>query len=97
MKLRIEELGKKYAEDTWGIRDVSLKLNEGIHGLLGPNGAGKSTLMSILTTVMKPTTGTVYWEDTDIVASPGTIRSVLGYLPQEFGVYPDLKIGRAHV
>lgn len=92
MKLRIEELGKKYAEDTWGIRDVSLKLNEGIHGLLGPNGAGKSTLMSILTTVMKPTTGTVYWEDTDIVASPGTIRSVLGYLPQEFGVYPDLTL-----
>ncbi|NEU58718.1 ABC transporter ATP-binding protein [Halorussus sp. MSC15.2] len=92
MKLRTEELGKKYAEDTWGIRDVSLELNEGIHGLLGPNGAGKSTLMNILTTVMKPTTGTAYWEGTDIVASPNAVRSILGYLPQDFGVYPDLTL-----
>ncbi|WP_132058255.1 ABC transporter ATP-binding protein [Halorussus amylolyticus] len=92
MKLRIEELGKKYAEGAWGIRDVSLELDEGIHGLLGPNGAGKSTLMSILATVMKPTTGTAYWDGTDIVSSPDAVRSVLGYLPQDFGVYPDLTL-----
>lgn len=92
MKLRTEELGKQYSEETWGIRDISLELNEGIHGLLGPNGAGKSTLMNILTTVMKPTTGTAYWENKDIIESPGAIRSILGYLPQDFGVYPDLTL-----
>ncbi|WP_135536923.1 ABC transporter ATP-binding protein [Halostella pelagica] len=92
MKLSIENLGKQYGEETWGIRDVSLELEEGIHGLLGPNGAGKSTLMGILSTVVKPTTGTAYWNGTDIVESPAVVRSVLGYLPQEFGVYPDLTL-----
>src|SRR6056297_3221153 len=92
MKLSIENLGKQYGEDTWGIRDITLELDAGIHGLLGPNGAGKSTLMGILTTVVKPTTGTAYWNGTDIVESPEVVRSVLGYLPQEFGVYPDLTL-----
>ncbi len=92
MKLSIENLGKQYGEDTWGIRDISLELEDGIHGLLGPNGAGKSTLMGILSTVVKPTTGTVYWNGTDIVESPAAVRSVLGYLPQEFGLYPDLTL-----
>ena len=92
MKLRTEGLGKRYAEDQWGIRDVSIELDEGIHGLLGPNGAGKSTLMSILSTVAEPTTGTAYWNGTDIVDSPGSVRSILGYLPQDFGVYPDLTL-----
>ncbi|RLM63317.1 ABC transporter ATP-binding protein [Halorubrum sp. Atlit-26R] len=92
MKLSIENLGKQYGEDTWGIQDISLELEDGIHGLLGPNGAGKSTLMGILSTVVKPTMGTVYWNGTDIVESPAVVRSVLGYLPQEFGVYPDLTL-----
>ncbi|NHN60020.1 MULTISPECIES: ABC transporter ATP-binding protein [Halorussus] len=92
MKLSIENLGKQYGGDTWGIREISLELEDGIHGLLGPNGAGKSTLMGILSTVVKPTTGTVYWNGTDIVESPGVVRSVLGYLPQEFGLYPDLTL-----
>lgn len=92
MKLSIENLGKQYSEDTWGIRDLSLELEDGIHGLLGPNGAGKSTLMGILSTVVKPTTGTVYWNGTDIVESPAVVRSVLGYLPQEFGLYSDLTL-----
>ncbi|KZN24610.1 ABC transporter ATP-binding protein [Haladaptatus sp. R4] len=92
MKLHTENLGKQYSEQVWGIRDVTLEMHDGIHGLLGPNGAGKSTLMSVLTTVMKPTTGTAYWNDTDIVESPGAVRPVLGYLPQDFGVYPDLKL-----
>jgi len=92
MKLSIENLGKQYGEDTWGVRDITLELDTGIHGLLGPNGAGKSTLMGILTTVVKPTTGTAYWNGTDIVESPEVVRSVLGYLPQEFGVYPDLTL-----
>lgn len=92
MKLQTDGLGKQYGTDTWGIRDVSLELDEGIHGLLGPNGAGKSTLMGILSTVMKPTTGTAYWDGTDLVSSPDTVRSVLGYLPQDFGTYPDLTL-----
>ncbi|MFD1585802.1 ABC transporter ATP-binding protein [Halorientalis brevis] len=92
MTLRTESLGKQYGEGTWGVRDVTLELEEGIHGLLGPNGSGKSTLMGILSTILKPTTGTATWNGTDIVESPGTVRSVLGYLPQDFGVYPDLTV-----
>jgi len=92
MKLRTEGLGKQYGQGTWGIRDVSLELDEGIHGLLGPNGAGKSTLMGILATVVEPTSGTAYWNGTDIVESPDVVRTVLGYLPQDFGTYPDLTL-----
>lgn len=92
MKLRTENLGKQYSDDVWGIRDVTLELDEGIHGLLGPNGAGKSTLMGILSTVQRPTTGTAYWNGKDITDSPGAVRSILGYLPQDFGSYPDLTL-----
>jgi len=92
MALCINQLGKQYAEDIWGIRDITLEMDEDIHGLLGPNGAGKSTLMQILTTVMKPTTGSVSWNGTDIVESPDAVRPVLGYLPQDFGIYPDLTL-----
>ncbi|MDZ5811646.1 ABC transporter ATP-binding protein [Halorubrum sp. AD140] len=92
MGLKTENLGKQYDSETWGVRDVTLELGDGIHGLLGPNGAGKSTLMSILSTVLKPTAGTAYWNGTDIVESPDVVRSILGYLPQEFGAYPDLTL-----
>jgi len=88
--LQLESIGKRYGEDVWGVQNIDLELEPGIHGLLGPNGAGKSTLMRIITTVSKPTTGTAYWNGTDIIDSPGTVRNVLGYLPQDFGVYPDL-------
>lgn len=92
MNLRTESLGKRYGNETWGIRDVSIELDEGIHGLLGPNGAGKSTLMGILSTVLEPTTGTAYWNGTDVTDSPDVVRSILGYLPQDFGSYPDLTL-----
>jgi len=92
MTLRTENLGKQYGTETWGIEGISLELDKGIHGLLGPNGAGKSTLMGILSTILKPTEGTAYWNDTDIVSEPDVVRSVLGYLPQEFGTYPDLTL-----
>lgn len=90
MKLTIEGAGKRYKGDFWGLRDFSLELGPGVLGLLGPNGAGKSTLMRILATITKPTEGRVAWDGIDIVRSPDGLRAVLGYLPQDFGVYPNL-------
>ncbi|MEZ3145619.1 ATP-binding cassette domain-containing protein [Halobaculum sp. MBLA0143] len=90
-RLRTEALGKQYG-DTWAVEDVTLDLDEGIHGLLGPNGAGKSTLLRTLTTLTRPTTGTAYWDGTDLTERPDAVRSVLGYLPQSFGAYPELTV-----
>jgi ABC-type multidrug transport system ATPase subunit len=90
MKLSICHLSKQYRRDFWGLRDFDIELTPGVIGLLGPNGAGKSTLMRMLATITQPTEGTVQWNDTDIVKSPDTLRAVLGYLPQDFGVYPNL-------
>jgi len=90
MKLSIFHLSKQYRRDFWGLRDFDLDLGPGVIGLLGPNGAGKSTLMRMLATITQPTEGTITWNDTDIVKSPDTLRAVLGYLPQDFGVYPNL-------
>jgi ABC-type multidrug transport system ATPase subunit len=90
MKLCISHLSKQYRRDFWGLRDFDSELSPGVIGLLGPNGAGKSTLMRILATITQPTEGTVKWNDTDIAKSPDTLRTVLGYLPQDFGIYPNL-------
>jgi len=90
MRLTIEGVGKRYKGGFWGLRDFSLDLGPGVLGLLGPNGAGKSTLMRILATITKPTEGRVTWDGTDAVRSPDGLRAVLGYLPQDFGVYPNL-------
>jgi ABC-2 type transport system ATP-binding protein len=90
MNLTISRLSKQYRRDFWGLRNFDLELTPGVIGLLGPNGAGKSTLMRMLATITQPTEGTVKWNDTDIVKSPNTLRAVLGYLPQDFGVYPNL-------
>jgi len=90
MKLTIEHLSKQYHRDFWGLREFDLELGPGVIGLLGPNGAGKSTLMRMLATITKPTEGTIRWNDADIAKSPDTLRTVLGYLPQDFGVYPNL-------
>ena len=90
MKLMICNLSKQYRRDFWGLCDFDIELCPGVIGLLGPNGAGKSTLMRMLATITQPTGGTVKWNDTDIVKSPDTLRAVLGYLPQDFGVYPNL-------
>jgi ABC-type multidrug transport system ATPase subunit len=72
------------------LRDFSLELAPGVLGLLGPNGAGKSTLMRILATVTRATAGHARWNGTDIAREPDVLRAVLGYLPQDFGVYPNL-------
>ncbi|HKH49874.1 MAG TPA: ABC transporter ATP-binding protein [Thermoanaerobaculia bacterium] len=90
MNLSIERVGKRYRGDFWGLRDFTLNLGPGVLGLLGPNGAGKSTLMRILATITRPTEGRVLWNGEDIARTPDGLRSVLGYLPQDFGVYPNL-------
>jgi len=90
MQLTVNNLGKQYKRDFWGLKDFSLDIKPGILGLLGPNGAGKSTFMRMLATITKPTNGTITWNGTDVVKSPDVLRDVLGYLPQDFGVYPNL-------
>jgi len=90
MNLTISNLGKQYRRDFWGLQEFSLDVQPGILGLLGPNGAGKSTFMRMLATITTPTEGTIHWNEVDIAKSPDVLRAVLGYLPQDFGVYPNL-------
>ncbi|MFB9331125.1 ABC transporter ATP-binding protein [Paenibacillus aurantiacus] len=90
MELIIEGVSKQYKGNFYGLRDLSLTIHTGILGLLGPNGAGKSTLMRILSTITQPSTGRVTWNGIDIAHNPNALRQVLGYLPQDFGVYPHL-------
>ncbi len=87
--IETRNLSKSY-KGVHALVDFNLKLTPGILGLLGPNGAGKSTLMRMLATITKPTEGTILWNDRDVVKEPEALRSVLGYLPQDFGVYPNL-------
>src|SRR3974390_151907 len=90
MRLTVEGLSKTYRGGVEGLRGVNLALKPGVLGLLGPNGAGKSTLMRILATITRPSAGRVIWDGSDIAREPDALRSVLGYLPQDFGVYPNL-------
>jgi ABC-type multidrug transport system ATPase subunit len=90
MQLNVEKLSKTYGRDVHALRGVELNLGPGVLGLLGPNGAGKSTLMRILATITRPSSGRVLWNDADIASRPETLQNVLGYLPQDFGVYPNL-------
>lgn len=90
MEIKIESVGKRYPGNVWGLQNFSLEIHPGILGLVGPNGAGKSTLMRILATVTRPTKGNISWNGLDILKSPDPLRGVLGYLPQNFGVYPNL-------
>lgn len=87
--LHVENLTKQYRTKL-AVDNISVNFNNGVTGLLGPNGAGKSTFMRILATVDTLTSGTVTFEDTDILRHPNTLRRVLGYLPQDFGVYPNM-------
>ena len=92
MELLIDQVGKCYKGNVWALRGFSLQLQPGVLGLLGPNGAGKTTLMSILATITRATEGRVAWNGTDLAQNPDAIRRVLGYLPQDFGVYPNLNV-----
>ncbi|MGH6729671.1 MAG: ABC transporter ATP-binding protein, partial [Sphingomicrobium sp.] len=86
--LEIANLSHTYANGTVALEDVSLSIPRGMFGLLGPNGAGKSTLMRTVATLQEPTSGTIRFGDIDILADPERLRRTLGYLPQDFGVYP---------
>src|SRR5579859_935756 len=90
MQLVLEQLNKDYRGKPAALRGVNLSLGSGVLGLLGPNGAGKSTLMRILATITRATGGRVLWNGMDIAKNPDSLRGVLGYLPQDFGIYPNL-------
>lgn len=90
VELGIDGVGKRYGRDRWALREVSLRLGPGVLGLVGPNGAGKTTLLRILATLLAPSAGGVTWDGQDIIRRPGALRSALGYLPQDFGIYPQL-------
>ena len=86
--LQLSGVTHVYANGTRALDDVSLQVPNGMFGLLGPNGAGKSTLMRTVATLQTPTAGTIMFGDIDVIAQPEKLRETLGYLPQDFGVYP---------
>ena len=88
--LQLDDVRYRYRGGHEALAGVSFGMTTGILGLLGPNGAGKSTLMRILATLARPLAGTVRWNGADIAATPDVVRRTLGYLPQDFGVYPAL-------
>ena len=94
MELVIRGLSKTYPNGVHALHDVSLTIAPGMFGLLGPNGAGKSTLMRTLATLQEPDTGTIHLGDLDVVRQKDRVRETLGYLPQEFGVYPNVTAER---
>ena len=88
MELRITNISKKYPNGVQALKDVTLTIPNGMYGLLGPNGAGKSTLMRTLATLQDPDEGSIRLGDIDVLKQRDEVRKTLGYLPQEFGVYP---------
>ena len=90
MDLRIEGLSKTYPNGVKALDNVSLTIPHGMYGLLGPNGAGKSTLMRIIATLLAPDSGQVRLGDLDVLRQKEEVRKLLGYLPQDFGVYPRI-------
>src|ERR1051325_11090431 len=91
--LSIRNLSKTYPNGVRALSDVTLDIPTGMFGLLGPNGAGKSTLMRTLATLQEADSGSVRLGDIDVLADAGAVRRVLGYLPQEFGLYPKVTAG----
>jgi ABC-2 type transport system ATP-binding protein len=88
MELMIDRLSKRYGRD-FALRELSLRCEPGMLGLVGPNGAGKTSLMRMIATLLEPTEGSIRWNGQDIRTHGGTLRQVLGYLPQDFGIYPE--------
>ncbi|HMK02810.1 MAG TPA: ABC transporter ATP-binding protein, partial [Ferruginibacter sp.] len=92
--LIIKNLSKTYPNGITSLNDISLQITNGMFGLLGPNGAGKSTLMRTIAGLQKPGSGSIEFNGTDIIKNPLEIKKHLGYLPQEFGVYPKIPAWR---
>lgn len=90
MELKISSLSKTYSNGVNALQNVNLTISTGMYGLLGPNGAGKSTLMRTLATLQEADSGTVMLGDLDVLKEKLEVRKILGYLPQEFGVYPKV-------
>ncbi|MES2898589.1 MAG: ABC transporter ATP-binding protein [Pseudomonadota bacterium] len=88
--LDIRNVVKTFGKDVKAVDDVSLRLEAGVVGLIGHNGAGKTTLMQMIATLTRPTSGQILFDGVDIVSKPDAIRRRLGFLPQDFGVYPNL-------
>ncbi|WP_109301057.1 ABC transporter ATP-binding protein [Aquimarina sp. AU474] len=90
MKLEIQNVSKRYQRNRYGLKDFSITIEKGILGLLGPNGAGKSTLLKMIATVNKPSDGIISLNKNNIAKDANYMRKQLGFLPQDFGVYPNL-------
>ena len=88
MEVTIERLSKRYGEQ-WVLHQLSLRIAPGLLGLVGPNGAGKTSLMRMIATLLSPTEGRILWNGQDIRTHGQALRQVLGYLPQDFGIYPE--------
>ena len=91
MELKISDLTKKF-KDIAAVKNISYTMTTGVYGLLGVNGAGKTTLMRMLCTLLKPSNGRITWNGRDIFEMDGEYRKILGYLPQDFGFYPDFTV-----
>jgi len=88
--LRIQNVSKTYANGVKALQNINLNISNGMFGLLGPNGAGKSSLMRTIATLQAPSEGTILFNDNNSIDNPQQLRNQLGYLPQEFGVYPKI-------
>lgn len=91
MSLVLNNVRKKFG-NLIAVDDISIEMENGLYGLLGTNGAGKTTIMRILCTVLKPSDGKIYYNGEDIFEMDGRYRNIIGYLPQEFGFYPNLSV-----
>jgi ABC-type multidrug transport system ATPase subunit len=91
MEIKINNLSKTYPSGVKALSNINLTIRQGMFGLLGPNGAGKSTLMRTIAALQEPESGTIFLDDMNILDDKMAVRRVLGYLPQEFGVYPRVK------
>ena len=90
MKLNIDNISKTYSNGVQALKNISMEIGNGIFGLLGPNGAGKSTLMRTIAALQEADSGTIMLGDVDVAKDKKRLREMLGYLPQEFGVYPKV-------
>jgi ABC-2 type transport system ATP-binding protein len=90
MQLSIRSLSKRYPNGVQALQDISLIISTGMFGLLGPNGAGKSSLMRTIATLQEADSGSIFLDDLDVLKEKEKVRKILGYLPQEFGIYPKI-------